>query len=147
MRLSFALGVVALSAGIAQAETPRSPGILEFGSENTLFVAEAARGVIHAYKLPKAGAAPETDAAFNLLDVDALVAEALGAEGRIVYGDLSVHPVSRKAYVSLTATINGAKTGAVVSISREGDVERIDLDALASTSFAIEDAADQAVTF
>ncbi|MEO1178539.1 MAG: hypothetical protein AAFV87_15655 [Pseudomonadota bacterium] len=146
-RLKLSLCALALAPVMAQAETPRSPGILEFGPENTLFVADAARGVIHAYKLPKAGAAPETEAAFNLLDVDALVAEALGAEGRIVYGDLSVHPVSRKAYVSLTATIDGAETGAVVSISREGDVESIDLEALASTSFAIEDTADQAVTF
>ena len=146
-RLSFSLAALALSAGIAQAETPRFPGILEFGPENVLFVADAVRGAIHAYELPEAGAAPQEDGAFNLLDVDALIAEALGAEGRIVYGDLAVHPVSEKAYVSLTAIIDGAETGAVVSISRDGDVERLDLDALVLTSFEIENPADEAITF
>ncbi|MEL6236635.1 MAG: hypothetical protein AAFR46_19740 [Pseudomonadota bacterium] len=138
---------IALSAGIAQAEMPRSSGLLEFGPENTLFVAESTTGTIHAYTLPETGVAPENDTPFNILDVDALVAAALGTEGRIIYGDLAVHPVTRLAYMSLTAMIDGAETSAVVTVSPEGEVQQLDLAALPSTSHTLDDTADAGVTF
>ena len=141
------LSALARSAQAALADMPQSFGILEFGPDNTLFVANAAGGAIHAYTLPAAGTAPEQAAAFNLLDVDALVADALGSTGRVVYGDLAVHPVTRDAYVSLSATIDGVETGAVLSISREGRVQPLDLNALPSSQFMLENTADTGVTF
>ncbi|MEM9107754.1 MAG: hypothetical protein AAGC96_19100 [Pseudomonadota bacterium] len=146
-RLTIAISTIALSAGIASADMPRSAGILEFGPENTLFVADSVGGVIHAYMLPDGGAAPAQEGAFNILDLDSLVTQALGTEGRIVYGDLAVHPITRQAYVSLTSVIDGDETTAVLSVSPDGNVQVLDLAALESTRFALEETADSTVTF
>ncbi|MEL6953658.1 MAG: hypothetical protein AAGM12_09960 [Pseudomonadota bacterium] len=126
---------------------PQSFGILEFGPDNTLFVADSTGGVIHAYTLPSGGNAPEQDAAFNLLDVDQLVTQALDANGRVIYSDLVVHPVTREAFVSATTTVDGVETGAVVAISRDGSVRTLDLDAYPSSTFTLQDTADADVTF
>ncbi|MEO0384176.1 MAG: hypothetical protein AAF234_11560 [Pseudomonadota bacterium] len=141
------LCALALSAGTAAADMPQSFGILEFGPDNTLFVADSAAGVIHAYVLPSGGTAPEEDTAFNLLDVDQFVADALGASGRLVYSDLAVHPVTREAYMSVTATIDGVDAGAVVAVSHDGAARVLDLGALPSTQFMLDDTADAGVTF
>lgn len=145
--LLLTAGTLALTAGLAAAEAPQSASLLEFGPDNTLFVADQLSGAIHAFTLPQSGEAPKQDAAFNLLDLDPLVSDVLGATGRLVYGDLAVHPVTRDAYVSVTGMIDGVETVAVVSIARDGTVERIDLEALSSTSFELEDTADEDVTF
>ncbi|MEL7218814.1 MAG: hypothetical protein AAGK01_10335, partial [Pseudomonadota bacterium] len=141
------VAALALSAGAAAADMPQSFGILEFGPDNTLFVADSTGGVIHAYTLPSGGNAPEQDAAFNLLDVDQLVTQALDANGRVIYSDLVVHPVTREAFVSATTTVDGVETGAVVAISRDGSVRTLDLDAYPSSTFTLQDTADADVTF
>ena len=146
-RLTKAIAALALSTSFAQADTLKSAGILEFGPENTLFVADSVGGTIHAYELPGDGIAPERDAGFNILDLDTLVENTLGTEGPIVYGDLVVHPVTRAAYISLAATIDGTETYAVFSVSREGDLQALNLSDLPSTSFKLADAADDGVTF
>ncbi|MEM6311985.1 MAG: hypothetical protein AAF754_18295 [Pseudomonadota bacterium] len=145
--LILTAGTLALTAGLAAADAPRSASLLEFGPDNTLFVADQRSGAIHAFTLPQSGEPPKQDAAFNLLDLDPLVSDVLGATGRLVYGDLAVHPVTRDAYVSVTGMIDGVETVAVVSIARDGTVDRIDLEALSSTSFELEDTADEDVTF
>ena len=43
-----AVAALALTAGAAAADMPQSFGILEFGPDNTLFVADSASGAIHA---------------------------------------------------------------------------------------------------
>ena len=147
-RKSFsAVAALALIAGAAAADMPRSFGILEFGPDNTLFVADSAGGAIHAYALPVGGDAPEQDAAFNLLDVDQLATETLGATGRVIYSDLVVHPVTREAFVSATTTVDGIETGAVLAISRDGTVRKLDLDTYPSSKFTLQDTADAGVTF
>ncbi|MEO0387415.1 MAG: hypothetical protein AAF281_07775 [Pseudomonadota bacterium] len=146
-RQTCSLACLLLGAGMAQADLPRSSGILEFGPDNTLFLADAASGAIHAYTLPAGGTPPEQDTAFNLLDVDALVAEAIGATGRIVYSDLAVHPVTRAAYVSLTATVAGELAHKVAVITPDGGVSDLDLAALEASQFSIDDGPDPAVSF
>ncbi|MEM1075069.1 MAG: hypothetical protein AAF665_04795 [Pseudomonadota bacterium] len=126
---------------------PRSAGLLEFGPDNVLFVADSYDASISAYVLTAEGSQPVQDVAFNLLDLDPLVSSALGSEGRLIYGDLAVHPVTRNAYVSVTARIDGVQTHEVVSISRDGIVRRLDLAALSSSRFVLENAADTNVTF
>ncbi|MEM9912728.1 MAG: hypothetical protein AAF922_18345 [Pseudomonadota bacterium] len=145
--LFFTFSAFAFFASAASAEVPKSAGILEFGPDNTLFVANALDATIHAFALEQSGAAPEQDTAFNLLDLDALVGAALGSEGRLMYGDLAVHPTTRDAYVSVMAMIDGVETAAVVVIARDGTVQMLDLDALKSTRFELEDAADESVKF
>ncbi|MEO1313537.1 MAG: hypothetical protein AAFV27_06635, partial [Pseudomonadota bacterium] len=146
-RLTSPISLLALSVGLAHADTLPSFGALEFGLEDTLFVADSTAGTISAYDLPNVGTPPAEDKAFNILDLDALVAEALGAEGRIIYNDLAVHPVTRAAYVSLSATVEGAPASAVVAVTHDGVVTVVDLDAIPSSSFALETTADTAVSF
>ena len=146
-RLTYGLLSLAISGGIAQADMPQNFGVLEFGPDNTLFVADAVSGTIQAFDLPEGGTAPEQDVGYNILDLDVAVAKALDADGRLIFGDLAVHPVTRDAYVSVTAMIDGVQTSAVVTITRAGDVERLDLAALPSSSHALDDTADTGVTF
>ncbi|MEM0978110.1 MAG: hypothetical protein AAGJ34_11290 [Pseudomonadota bacterium] len=139
---------VLLSSGIAFANAPQDPTILEFGLDDTLFVADAATGTVFAYDLPNDGAAPAEDKPYNILDLDGMLVEALGAErGTIVFKDLAVHPVTREAYASVSYIMDGAPKSAVVSVSREGAVTEVPLADLASSSFVIEDPADTAVSF
>jgi hypothetical protein len=146
--LALSISAFALGAGLAQAQTLQSASVLEFADANTLFVADSVAGDILAFDLPQAGAAPEAAAAYNLLDLDGLLADALGADVRgFRYHDLAVHPVTRDAYVSLTMAVDGAQEAAVVTVTREGTVTRLDLGSLASDTFSLQDPADDGVSF
>ncbi|MEM6566412.1 MAG: hypothetical protein AAF665_18305 [Pseudomonadota bacterium] len=139
---------LALLTGSAYAESANNYSVLEFGLDDTLFVADSDAGKIIAYDLPDKGTAPAADTPFNILDLDALVADATGAErGTIVYRDLSVHPVTRAAYVSLTASFGGESKSAIVSVSTDGAVEQLDLDSIASSEIMLQSAADDSVSF
>jgi hypothetical protein len=146
--LTTSLSVLALTVGLAQAQDLQSASVLEFADADTLFVADSMAGAIHAIALPKAGMAPDAPAPYNLLDLDGLLAEDLGADVRgFTYHDLAVHPVTRDAYISLTATIDGVAQPAVVTVTRDGAVQRLDLAALRSDMFTLQDGADDGVTF
>jgi hypothetical protein len=146
--LTTSLSVLALSVGLAQAQDLQSASVLEFADADTLFVADSMAGAIHAIALPEAGTAPAAPAPYNLLDLDGVLAEALGADVRgFTYHDLAVHPVTRDAYISLTATIDGVAQPAVVTVAREGAVQRLDLSALSTDIFTLQDGADDGVTF
>ncbi len=148
LRLAASTSSLALISGLAHAAAPQSASVLEFGDESTLFVADSVGGSIHAYDLPDTGAAPVEDAPYNLLDVDALMIEALGAErGTIRYNDLAVHPVTRDAYISMTAVISGVERTALVTVDRAGAVTEVDLSAIDGSAFTLEDPADMSVSF
>ncbi|MEM7718460.1 MAG: hypothetical protein AAF222_04595 [Pseudomonadota bacterium] len=147
LKLTTSVCALAVSAGLAHAQTQPSFGALEFGLEDTLFVANSAAGAITAYDLPNEGTPPAEDMAFNILDLDTLVAQAIGTEGRIVYNDLAVHPVTRDAYVSLDTTIDGQPSSAVVAVTQDGGVTVIDLDTITSSTFALESTADESISF
>jgi len=148
LRTTTSLCAWTMTAGLALAEAPQSASVLEFADDNTLFVADSMGGAIHAYELTGNAAAPEKPAPYNLLDLDGILAEALGVEaGRLTYHDLAVHPVTRDAYVSLTAFVDGAEAAVVVTLTRDGMVTRLDLANLPSDTFTIQDPADAEVTF
>jgi len=88
--LTTSLSVLALTAGLSQAQTLQSATVLEFADSDTLFVADSIAGNIHAFDLTEVGAAPEMATPYNLLDLDGLLAEALGADPRgFTYHDLA----------------------------------------------------------
>lgn len=148
VKLAASISCIALTAGLAQAAAPQSAGVLEFGLDDTLFVADSVGGSIHAYDLPDIGAAPAEDTPYNVLDVDGLVIDALGAErGTIRYNDLAVHPVTRDAYVSMTAVIDGTERAAVITITRDGVLTEVNLASIDASNFALQDPADTSVTF
>ena len=148
-RMACLAGITAVvSAQATLADAPMSASVLEFADAETLFVADSAGGMIHAYTLPDAGTAPEAMQPYNILDLDALMSDALGAEVRgITYHDLEVHPTTQDAYVAASVTVDGVRQPAVVSVTRDGVVTALDLSNLPSTAYEIADAPDDAVTF
>jgi len=146
--LNTCLSLLALTVGLAQAQSLQSASVLEFADADMLFVADSIAGAIHAVEVPDIGGAPPKPAPYNLLDLDGILAEALGADPHgFTYHDLVVHPVTRDAWISLTATINGAAEPAVVTVMRDGTVQRLDLAALPSDTFTLQDPADETVSF
>lgn len=146
--LASSLSVIALTVGMAQAESLSSVSVLEFAGGDTLFVADSVGGAIHAFDLADTGMAPAESMPYNLLDLDGLLADALGADPRgFTYHDLAVHPVTQDAYVSLTATIDGTGQPAVVTVARDGSVRRLDLANLPADVFKLLDPADDSVSF
>lgn len=137
-----------LSTSAVFAGAPMTASVLEFADAETLFVADSTGGKIHAYTLPAAGSAPESMLPYNILDLDAAIANSLGSDIRgVSYHDVAVHPITQDAYVSATVKIDGAETAAVVSVARDGTVTPLDMASLPSTEFAIDDATDDGVTF
>lgn len=146
--LLCALSALILGVGVASADTPVSASALEFGLDDTLFIADASSGVIFAYDLPDVGTPPSEDAAYNLLDIDALVEASLSADPRsMIYNDLAIHPVTREAYVSVSYRANDEEQSAIVSVSKDGTVSPLDLAALSPSKFTLQETADDAVSF
>lgn len=126
---------------IAHAAPPamQSASKLSFGDAQTLFVADWKGARIFALPLPapaKAAGKP-----FNLKDVQAPIAKALGvAPTALRFEDLAVQPDSELAYVALTVRgAAGRSKPAIVSIDAAGQVKRLDLSRT-SGSAAISDA-------
>lgn len=99
--LMLIIGVVALGANVAAADAPQSAGVLELGSDNTLFVADALSGAIHAVTLSKVGTALKKDAACNLPDLGSLASDAFWSQGHLRYCDLALHAHRRRTPVGL----------------------------------------------
>lgn len=147
-RLLIASVTALAPATPALADAPLSTSVLEFVDAQTLIVADSVGGALYAYTLPDAGAAPEAMMPYNLLDLDAAMASALGADIRgISYHDLEVHPVTRDAYVAASLTIDGERQPVVVTVTREGRVTPLDLASLPTSSFEITDPPEDGVTF
>lgn len=137
-------GVTALAVGQAAiAEAPKSATVLEFADSTTLFVADSAGAAIHAYTLPDAAEAADSTA-YTFEGFSRTLAETLSvAESEITFNDLAVNPTSKAAFVSLT--VGGAP--AVVMVTQDGTITRLDLASLPSTSTALGTTPDDGVTF
>ena len=126
----------------------KSANILEFGPDDTLFVADSVSGKIFAYDLANVGTAPSDDKAYNLLDVEGVISRTVSFDpDSLVYNDLAVHPVTREAYVSLQFAVDGIDQAAILNISHDGSVTRLDIENLLPSVFTLEDVADENVTF
>ncbi|MEM7612717.1 MAG: hypothetical protein AAF270_13610 [Pseudomonadota bacterium] len=144
----YVLLYLILAAGAADADGKVTASVIEFGLDDTLFVGDSSAGMLYAYDLPNTGRARKTDTAYNLRDIDRLLVGALAADaGSIVYNDLTVHPVTRDAYVSVSFSLDGKSKSAIVSITRDGAVSELDLSKLKASAFALEEKADERVTF
>jgi len=129
----------ATAAAFATAPAHAAPAIqsatkLTFGDANTLFVADWKGARIFA--LPVAAPAKAAGKPFNLKDVQAPIARALGvAPTALRFEDLAVQPGSELAFVALSVTgAKGKSTPAVVSVDAAGKVARVDLGKAASSA-------------
>ena len=137
-----------LAVSSAQAAPPviQSASKLSFGDANTLFVADWKGARIFALPVPTP--AKLVGKPFNLMDVQAPIAKALGvAPTALRFEDLAVQPGSELAYVALTVRGGkGQSKPAIVSVNATGKIRRLDL-AKTAASAAITDAPTADVAF
>jgi hypothetical protein len=154
-RLMPVRAAAVLLAGCVAAASHAAPAAMQsatklaFGDAGTLFVADWKGARI--YALPVAAPAKAAGKTFNLMDVQAPIAKALGvAPSALRFEDLAVQPDSELAFVALT--VRGAKgksSPAIVSIDASGKVARLDLAKAVSSasSAAITDAPSADLAF
>ena len=61
-------------------EAPISASVLEFGSENTLFIADSVSGKIFAYDMSDAGPAPSDEKPYNLLSIEKAISRTVSVD-------------------------------------------------------------------
>ena len=124
-----------------------SVGVLHFGPNNELFVADSRSGTIFAFDVP-IGALLEQPRAYNLYGIDLQIAAALGATPeQITINDLAVHPVSSVAYLSVMRGHGDTAVPIILTIDHDGNIEPLDLGELAYTSATLDNLPDEEVVF
>ena len=139
--------LAAASLGAVAGALPDSATILEFGDDNTLFVADSDGGQILAYQLPPAKAAHHSTS-YNLNSAGTAIARLLKvAPGDITYHDIAIHPVSKEAFISLSTLQDGRRTPVVIRGNQQGEFSAVNLAALPSSKKQLTETATDAVTF
>lgn len=141
------LPLVASSQAESAIPGMKSAGVLHFGPNNELFVADSQSGTIFAFDVA-AGEPLEQPRGYNLYGIDLQIAAALGATPeQITINDLAVHPVSSVAYLSVMRGDGDAAIPVIVTIDHDGNIESLDLDALQYTSVSLEALPDENLVF
>ena len=131
----------------AQDSGPQSATVLEIGNDDTLFVADSDAGQINAYTLPEAAPYEGAPRSYNLNGFGAKLAHHLEVDqSSIIFHDVIVHPVSRNAFVSLSATNADGRSPYVVQTNYAGEIDALDLSG-ERTTVELDGAADDSVTF
>jgi len=137
MTLFFIIVASCLGAAAnASAADIRSISRLAVGPGDILFVADWKTARVHAITLPEA-AQKAPGAAFNILDLEALLSKQVGG-ARITVEDMVARPGTAEVYVALS--YGAAKTPALIMVTSDHKAHRIDLKAAKSTSIALRDA-------
>ena len=123
----------ALIATSAAAADVKSVSRLTFGPENVLFVADWKGAQVHAITLPVA-ATKKGDVTFNIVDLEALLGKTLGA-GKISIEDMAARPGTGEVYLGLS--VGASKSPAVVVVTSDQKVRRLDLKRLNSSYVAL----------
>lgn len=140
---AFISALIFYTLPVVAQEAPSSATVLEFGGEDTLFVADSDAGKVHAYSLPEFEAFEGTPRSYNLNGFGAQLAEHFDInQSSIVFYDVVVHPVSREAFVSFSTDSDSY----VVRVNHDGQINQFDLTD-EHTSVTLEGAADDSVTF
>ncbi len=123
-----------ISAGAFAADVA-SVSRLAFGPDDVLFVADWKQSKIHAVKLPPAE--KSASSTFNLENLDAVLAKALGTKGFTVE-HMAVRPGTGNVYLALRHA--NSVSPLLVSITGDGRVRKFDFKNLRGTSLALKDA-------
>ena len=143
MKTSCALVVALLwSCAVASAQSShpaapaqRSISRIAFGPPGVLFAADWKAGRVYAYRLAPATAA--ADRPFNLRALQGPLAAALG-NARFKIRDLAMRPGSAEAYLAIES--GAAEVPAIVRVTPDGTVRKLDLASLGANSTALEKA-------
>lgn len=138
----LAAGVGSSVAGAARAAEIVSVSRIAFGPPDTLFIADWVQSKVHALKLPKG--APDAGKPFNLMDIDTALDRALGTS-EVKIEDIAARPGTDEVYIAVSAGANGA--AAILRVTADGSVHRLDLAATPSSAAALEDAPDASLKF
>lgn len=131
---------VATAVLTAQAQEVKSVSRIAFGPADTLFLADWQGGRIHAFKLPAAG--PAEGKPFNLVDVEPALRSILTAQD-FELEDFAVRPDSSEAYIAVEA--GAEKKPAVVMVTADGRMTKLDLQKLEISSFELRDQPDKSL--
>ena len=118
----------------------QSAGILAFGPDGTLFVADNAGGSVAA--IDTGDRTRVSAAKINVQGVDAKIAALVGVSpDQIVINDVKVNPISKNAYVSASRGRGPNATPLIVRVDPSGNVNNLSLDDAQGTSINLVDAA------
>lgn len=137
MRFSSLLAAACIAASVnASAADIKSISRLAAGPGNVLFVADWKAARVHALTLP--AATHQGDGSpFNILDLEPLLSKHLGG-AKLTIEDMVVRPGTGEVYVAVS--YGAAKTPALLRVTSDKAVRRIDLKSAKSTSLALRDA-------
>lgn len=125
----------------------QSAGVMAFGENDALLVADYQIGSIFAFEVDR-GSRPLLFSPYNITDVDLQIATLLGTTvDQININDIVVHPVNRKAYLSVMIGQKDTAQPAIFTVDSEGFIEWVDLAGIPYTSITIEDLPDEDIVF
>jgi len=137
MRLFALLAAACVTASVnASAADIKSISRLAAGPDDVLFVADWKTARVHAIALPPATHRGD-GSAFNILDLEPLLARHLG-DAKLTIEDMVVRPGTGEVYVAVSH--GAAKTPALLRVTSDRVVHRVDLKAAKSTSIGLRDA-------
>ncbi|MEM7801514.1 MAG: hypothetical protein AAF633_20125 [Chloroflexota bacterium] len=121
-----------------------SVGVMAFGPDNALLVADPMSGTLFAFEIDR-GRAPLSLVPFNILYVDVQMAVLLGTTvDQINIKDMVVHPISHRAYLSVMVGDGDGAQPAVFNVNNEGVIELVDLAAVSYTAVTLDQLPDEA---
>lgn len=135
---------ITLENGVPEME---SAGVMAFGPENELLVADVETGTIFSFEVD-AGRGPFLFAPYNIINVDQQIAALLGLNGdQISFHDMVVHPADRKAYLSTMVGNGDSAIPAIFTVDPDGFIEWVDLSGIPYSSITIDRLPDAGVVF
>ncbi|MBW8898524.1 MAG: hypothetical protein JF619_10520 [Massilia sp.] len=134
-RALLSLAILSTLGGLARAADVQSISRLEAGPGNVLFIADWKAARVHAIELPPAQ--PKPAGAFNILDLESLLARQLGGV-RVTVQDMAVRRGTGEVLVAVNT--GPARAPALFAVTSDGKTKRIDLRAARSTSVALRNA-------
>jgi hypothetical protein len=144
----------ARAEGVPRSAGPlKSAGVMAFGSERVLFVADTAGAVVHAFALREDDVTPQTGVELGnfqnfegrdlVLGLDQKLAALLGTTyDKVVINDMVVHQGSQQIFVSVERGRGPDAVPAIVKINH-GKLEVLELDQIPHSSVIIPNEPDQ----
>jgi hypothetical protein len=122
-----------LKAGKAELQ---SAGVMTFGTNGVLFVADSLGATI--YAIDTEDRAASTASAMNITGLSAKVAGLLGiAADQVVVNDVAVNPISRNAYVSVARGRGPDAAAVIVKVTPDGKLTTLGLDNIKHAKIAL----------
>lgn len=131
----------------AQSESLQSANVLEFGSENILFVGDSKSGEIHAFHTEIVENAT-MQYGYNLKNAGQMIASFLGTSAEnILIKDLAVHPSTKEAYIAISRISGEKYIPVIVIVNQSGAIRLFNAEKAKSTSIALKNSTPQDFKF